>query len=470
MVFSSIIFIYGFLPLVLFLYFIAETTGILWLKNTVLLLASLLFYAWGGQKYLIMLLILCSINYVCGILIERTAYRKLFLLLGLGADLLTLIFFKYLNFLADNIENVANVLGRVNFSLDIPTIAMPIGISFFTFQIMSYLIDVYREDVPAQKNPAWLTLYIMMFPQLIAGPIVRYSDVDREIASRHSTLQEVVLGIKRFIVGFAKKVFLANCMGSMADVIFAANGTTNTLYAWLGICAYALQIFFDFSAYSDMAIGLGLMFGFHFNENFNYPYISKSIQEFWRRWHISLSTWFRDYVYIPLGGNRKGAVRTYFNLFMIFLLTGIWHGAAWQFIVWGLFHGAFMLIERIGFSKVLKKLPNVVCHIYTLVVVLVAWVFFRADNLTIALQYIKTMFSFNFTNFSHIGVLSATSRMFGLLSVISVLACTPLFKKLGNTKIANYPLLVNFGYLLLFIVSVIYLAGLSYNPFIYFKF
>lgn len=470
MVFSSIIFIYVFLPLVLFLYFIAEKTGLLWLKNTVLLLTSLLFYAWGGQKYLIMLLILCGINYICGILIERTTRRKLFLVIGLGANLLTLIFYKYLNFLVDNIENAAHALGSTDFSMGIPAIAMPIGISFFTFQIMSYLVDVYRKDVPAQKNPAWLTLYIMMFPQLIAGPIVRYSDIDRKIASRHTTLKEVELGIKRFIVGFAKKVFLANCMGGMADTIFAANGTTNTLYAWLGIGAYALQIYFDFSAYSDMAIGLGMLFGFHFNENFNYPYISKSIQEFWRRWHISLSTWFRDYVYIPLGGNRKGAIRTYFNLFMVFLLTGIWHGAAWQFFVWGLFHGAFMLIERIGFSKLLKKLPNVVCHIYTLVVVLVAWVFFRADNLTIALQYIKTMFSFNFADFNNIAVLSKASSMFILFGAISVLASTPLFKKLGNTKLADHTLLVNLGYLLLFVVSVIYLAGLSYNPFIYFKF
>ena len=470
MVFSSIVFIYFFLPLVLFLYFLAEKTGLTWLKNTTLLLASLAFYAWGGQKYLIMLLILCGINYICGILIERSNHRKLFLILGLGLDLLVLVFYKYLNFLVGNIESAVHALGNTDFSMGIPAIAMPIGISFFTFQIMSYLVDVYRKDVPAQKNPAWLTLYVMMFPQLIAGPIVRYSDIDREIASRRTALQDVEIGIKRFIVGFAKKVFLANCMGSMADTVFAANGTTNTVYAWLGICAYALQIYFDFSAYSDMAIGLGRVFGFHFNENFNYPYISKSIQEFWRRWHISLSSWFRDYVYIPLGGNRKGTGRTYFNLFMVFLLTGIWHGAAWQFILWGLFHGAFMLIERIGFSKILKKLPGFVCHIYTLAVVLVAWVFFRADNLTIALQYIKTMFSFNFTDFINIPVLSKISNMFILFGVISVLASTPLFKKLGKTKLASNTLLMNCGYLLLFFLSVIYLAGLSYNPFIYFKF
>ena len=470
MVFSSIIFIYGFLPFVLLLYFIAEKSNLMWLKNAVLLLASLVFYSWGGQRYLFMLLILCGLNYVFGLLIERTTYRKTFLTIGLALDLITLVFFKYLSFIVENVEKLVKSVGSSDFSLNVPTVVMPIGISFFTFQIMSYLIDVYRKEIPAQKNPAWLTLYVMMFPQLIAGPIVRYRDIDREIEVRSTAFPEFVNGIKRFIIGFAKKVFLANSMGGMADVIFAANGTTNMLYAWLGIICYALQIFFDFSAYSDMAIGLGLMFGFHFNENFDYPYISKSIQEFWRRWHISLSTWFRDYVYIPLGGNRKGVKRTYFNLVVIFLLTGVWHGAAWQFIVWGLFHGLFMLIERIGFSKILKKLPNFVCHVYTLVVVLVAWVFFRADSLSHSLKYIKTMFSFRFEDFANISILSQAGSMFFILGFVSLLACTPLFKKLGTTKLAKCSALVNVGYLLLFIVSVIYLTGLSYNPFIYFQF
>ena len=470
MVFSSIVFAFAFLPVTILCYFIAEKTGRIWLKNTVLLLASLVFYAWGGVQYLILLLVLVVVNYASGLLIETTRRKKLFLIIGLVVDILNLVFFKYLNFLVENLENAIHFIGNNTFTFGIPAIALPIGISFFTFQAMSYLIDVYRGDVPAQKNVTWLTLYIMMFPQLIAGPIVRYSDVNNEITCRTSSAEMVEKGIKRFIAGFAKKVFIANCMGSMADTVFALNGTTNTVYAWLGAITYALQIFFDFSAYSDMAIGMGLIFGFHFNENFEYPYISKSIQEFWRRWHISLSTWFRDYVYIPLGGNRKGKLRTYLNLSIVFLLTGIWHGAAWQFVIWGLIHGAFMLIERAGFGKVLKKIPGVFSQLYTLFVVVVGWVFFRADSLALAIAYLKNMFSFHFDGFANAYILPKFTNLFWVVGVLALLASTPMFKRLGQTRLGSVVWLNRISYLLLFVISIVYLSGLTYNPFIYFKF
>lgn len=470
MVFSSIIFVFAFLPITLLCYFIAEKTGRVWLKNTVLLIASLLFYAWGGVQYLLLLLGLVFANYITGLLVESAEHKKLFLIVGLLIDLLTLVFYKYLNFLVQNLVNAVHLLGNSSFSLEISEIALPIGISFFTFQAMSYLVDVYRGVVPAQKNVAWLTLYIMMFPQLIAGPIVRYKDVNNEIASRKTTPEMLERGIKRFILGFAKKVFIANCMGNMADAVFSLNGTTNCILAWIGAGSYALQIYFDFSAYSDMAIGLGGIFGFHFNENFDYPYVSKSIQEFWRRWHISLSTWFRDYVYIPLGGNRKGRIRTYLNLSVVFLLTGIWHGAAWQFVVWGLIHGAFMLIERAGFRTVLEKIPGILRWLYTMLVVIIGWVFFRADSLASAMVYVQNMFSFCFDRVTDVGILSRFTNMFWIVGVLALLASTPVFKRLGQSKLGKCVWLNHAAYLLLFALTIIYLSGLTYNPFIYFKF
>ncbi|WP_242834381.1 MBOAT family O-acyltransferase [Butyrivibrio sp. FC2001] len=380
-----------------------------------------------------------------------------------------MVFFKYSGFIGSNIETLLKRAGNVDVSFGMPTIALPIGISFFTFQIMSYVIDVYWGKVPAQKNIFRLTLYIMMFPQLIAGPIVRYIDVNEALSARKTTCAMAEQGVKRFIIGFAKKVFLANAMGSMADAVFALSGSFNTAYAWLGAISYTLQIYFDFSAYSDMAIGLGLIFGFIFNENFVYPYTAGSIQEFWRRWHISLSTWFRDYVYIPLGGNRKGKIRTYINLWVVFLLTGIWHGAAWQFIVWGLYHGLFMFIERLGFGNVLKKLPAFLGHIYSCIVVIVGWVFFRADNLTVALNYIRNMFSFDFSNFKVFSVLPGLDSMYVFMLVVGILAALRVPVALKEKVKVPSPLMYA-GYLILFGVSIIYLAGLSYNPFIYYKF
>ena len=472
MVFSSSIFVFAFLPITLLFYAIAEKSGNMTLKNIVLLVCSIIFYAWGGVQYLILLLALLVFNYFISLFIEKFNNKKrLFLFVGLSGDILVLVFFKYFNFLAENILDLFKFFG-VHFDLVVPQIPLPIGISFFSFQIISYLIDVYRGQAPAQKSIGKLALYIMMFPQLIAGPIVRYIDVNNALEKRTSSMEMVEDGIKRFIIGFAKKVFIANAMGSMADTVFGVEGSLNSVYAWCGAIAYALQIYYDFSAYSDMAIGLGLIFGFRFNENFNYPYISKSIQEFWRRWHISLSSWFRDYVYISLGGNRKGAKRTYINLFIVFLLTGIWHGAAWQFILWGLFHGFFLIIERAGFKKVLNTVPSIVCRVYTLGVVLIGWVLFRADSLEKAIIYLKNMFAFNFTNWNNSEILFQFSNIFIILMIIAIVASMPIYTKL-NTKlksIKGIQVISKPLYLMLWIVSVMYMVGLTYNPFIYFKF
>ena len=470
MVFSSSIFVFLFLPTTLLLYFLAEKSNRNSLKNTVVLLASLVFYLWGGVKYLILLLFLVIVNYVIGLLIENTNYKKIFLIIGLAIDILDLVFFKYLNFILYNLEKVIHKIIDDEFSFGVPQIVLPIGISFFTFQIMSYLIDVYRREVPAQKNVAKLGLYIMMFPQLIAGPIVRYSDVNKEIDERKTSFEMLESGLKRFIIGFAKKVFIANSMGSMADAVFKVDGQVNTIYAWIGAVCYTMQIFFDFSAYSDMAIGLGRVFGFHFNENFNYPYISKSIKEFWRRWHISLSTWFRDYVYIPLGGNRKGVKRTYINLSIVFLLTGIWHGAAWQFIVWGAIHGFFLILERGKFGELLNKLPNIIKRIYTLLIVVVGWVFFRAESLGKAVFYLKNMFVINLQGVANVTIVMEFTNMFLVMSAVAILASTPLFQKIGAAKLFNIEWLNRACYLVLWFISVIYMVGLSYNPFIYFQF
>lgn len=378
MVFSSSVFTFVFLPLVLFCYFLpqkvfAKTS---W-RNGILLFGSAVFYAWGGVKALIILVILVLVNWLFARLMEwYPFYKKVFLTAAIGVCLINIIYFKYSNFLIENIQVFLSVVTGENISWNLREVALPIGISFFTFQVMSYSIDVYRGEVAVQKSPAKLLLYVMMFPQLIAGPIVRYKEINDEIECRKIKIDQIEQGIKRFIVGFSKKVFLANTMGSLADVAFASIDNLNTLYAWTGAICYSLQIYYDFSAYSDMAIGLGWVFGFHFNENFNYPYISKSIKEFWRRWHISLSSWFRDYVYIPLGGNRKGTGRTYFNLMVVFLLTGIWHGAAWQFLIWGIYHGLFLVLERVGGSIILEKLPGWCRHIYVGLVVIVGWVFF----------------------------------------------------------------------------------------------
>lgn len=470
MVFSSTIFLFLFLPVFLFIYFISPTK----LKNFVLLLFSLIFYTWGEDKLVVLLLFSALVDFSCGHIIER-GKAKLGLSISILFNLGILLSFKYLDFTFENFNYALSFLGADNSKLlALPHITLPIGISFYTFQTMSYTIDVYRKKVKASTNFLEFAAYVSMFPQLVAGPIVRYSDVQKELANRKHSADQITLGIEKFIIGLAKKVLIANTFATIADSIFGQNiHDLSTPVAWLGIIAYTFQIYFDFSGYSDMAIGLGRILGFNFPENFTFPYIAKSIKEFWRRWHISLSTWFRDYLYISLGGNRKGNMRTYVNLFIVFFVTGLWHGASWNFIVWGLFHGMFLVFERIGLDKALNKLNVAVQHIYTLLVVVVGWVFFRAENLNEALIYLKKMFTISkgsiatneYLIFQHI---NNHTIFFMAVGVLFSLPTYQLAKKWLATK--NLTWINQLVLIILMLVSITYLSADTYNPFIYFKF
>lgn len=391
MLFNSMTFLWIFLPVLILVYFLAKRKY----RNYILLIFSLIFYAWGEPKYILLMLASIIVNYVMGLLIDRAKKKagnkskwktRALLIVDILFNVGLLAHFKYANFFFDNINNM---FGQ---NINIGNIALPIGISFYTFQIMSYIIDLYRGEIKVQKSLVKLALYISFFPQLIAGPIVKYRDIDNAIDARRETPEKFAYGIKRFVRGLAKKVLIADVLAAVADMFFGGgiSGLTQPV-AWLGALSYSLQIFFDFSGYSDMAIGLGSMFGFKFMENFNLPYISSSITEFWRRWHISLSTWFKEYIYIPLGGNRKGKIRTFINLWVVFLVTGIWHGAAWNFVIWGIFHGFFIFIERLGFKKLLDK-TKILGHLYTLLVVLNGWVIFRAPSLKYGINYLKVMY------------------------------------------------------------------------------
>ncbi len=461
MVFSTPIFLFLFLPAVLVLNYIIPKKYIA-AKNVVLLIASLFFYAWGEPKNVLLMLLSIAVNYVCGLLLGRfdsdEKKRKVVLWASVVFNLGLLFFFKYFSFVTGGL---------------FPVIKLPIGISFFTFQIMSYTIDVYRRSVEPQKSLLKLALYISLFPQLIAGPIVRYIDVEKQLTYRECTAEKTARGMIRFSMGLAKKVIVSNTVAAICDGIFGSTNTVPAFTAWVGVICYALQIYFDFSGYSDMAIGMGHMLGFDFLENFNYPYVSCSVQEFWRRWHISLSSWFRDYLYIPLGGNRRGKVRTYINLIIVFACTGLWHGASFSFIVWGLWHGLFLVIERLGFKKALDKLPKFIGWIYTMLVVLVGWVFFRADTLSAAMKYLGEMFSFSG------GVANGMAQFDNLSFIITAIAlvlCTPVYQlvkgKLEKTEGGKKAAFVIGAVLAtgLFILSVIFLTGSGYNPFIYFRF
>ena len=475
MLFSSLLFLYVFLPAVLLLILLSPQR---W-HNALLLLASLIFYAWGGVSYSLLLVGSILVNYAVGLAIGRSSHsirKKQWLIIGLIVNLGLLVVFKYTNFLLGNINNWLPPAGKIDFK----PILLPLGISFFTFQAISYLVDVYRGATAPQRKLHRLALYISLFPQLIAGPIVRYKDIAGQIRERRINRDLLSSGIERFIIGLGKKVLLANNFAPLADDIFiVAPQDLDPLTAWTGLLMYTLQIYFDFSGYSDMAIGLGRMFGFQIPENFNFPYISRSIREFWRRWHISLSQWFRDYLYIPLGGNRKGESRTYFNLFIVFLLTGLWHGAAWNFLLWGLMHGFFMILERLGLEQFLKKRGSLPSHLYTLLVVMLAWVLFRTPNLHHAWQYYLALF----------GGGSATDHSFDLAYyfgpdlwmalIVGLLAATPLFRTISRklekqemTKLQSigYESLTSFGLMLIFLYCTMELATEAYNPFIYFRF
>ncbi len=467
MLFSSMTFVYMFLPIVCAIYLLARKD----LQNYILLIASIIFYAWGEPRYLAIMFTTILINYVGANYISRSKnplHCKLLLALTVVADLGFLFYFKYFNFVMDNLNAVFHA--HINF-IDV---VMPIGISFYTFQALSYVVDVYRNEVKVQRDIYKLALYICLFPQLIAGPIVKYHDVDEQISNREVTFDKVAYGVKRFIIGLSKKMLLANTLGAVADKIFSQPVEQfDTFTAWLGAISYSLQLFYDFSGYSDMAIGLGSIFGFKFLENFNYPYISKSITEFWRRWHISLSTWFKEYLYIPLGGNRVAKWRNYLNLFIVFLATGFWHGAAWNFIFWGLWHGMFIIFEKAtGWHKKEGKLIGFVQHIYCISAFVIGWVMFRADNMGYAWDYIKNMFGL-IRNHQIAYEYAYYIDNIEIIAIMAATACSlPIFNKLLDIKYEHKVLRtgVNIWLMLLFILSSATIAASTYNPFIYFRF
>ncbi len=461
MLFSSITFIYMFLPIVCTIYFFAKKEY----RNFILLIASMIFYAWGEPRYFAIMLLTIIINYFGALLIDKKR-NKFNLILVLLLNLSFLIYFKYFNFLIENI----NLLFKAN--IDFIKVIMPIGISFYTFQAMSYILDVYRNEVKPQKDIYKLALFICFFPQLIAGPIIKYHDIEEQLDNRDENFDKVSLGIKRFITGLSKKVLIANILGEITDKIFSQNPDLLTLpISWLGAISYSFQIYFDFSGYSDMAIGLGLIFGFKFMENFNYPYLSKSVTDFWHRWHISLSTWFKNYVYIPLGGNKNGIKKTCLNLFLVFLLTGIWHGANWNFIVWGIWYALFLVIEKItGFHKTSKN--PVLKHIYALLVIVVGWVIFRADNLSYAVNYIFNMFNIFKINFNETiqAIPYYISTYEGIIILCAVICSTSLFKNMFQIQNKTAKFFINIYLLFLFILSTGLISYSTYNPFIYFRF
>ncbi len=482
MVFSSITFLFFFLPVVLTTYLCAGRRG----RNLLLLAASLFFYLWGEQIYVLVMLASITINYIFGRLIgkaqEKSSSGRRYLIGAIVVNLGMLAFFKYAGFVVANLNILLVKIGIDPVQMD--AVHLPIGISFFTFQALSYIIDLYRQENKVQKNILDLGLFIALFPQLIAGPIVRYHDIAGQIKKRRVRLEDFGQGVERFIFGLGKKVLIANPMGQMADQIFALPGDMlSTTAAWLAIICYTLQIYFDFSGYSDMAIGLGRMFGFRFPENFNYPYISRSIREFWRRWHISLSSWFRDYLYIPLGGNRLGNVRTSFNLLLVFLLCGLWHGASWNFILWGGMYGFFLVLERGRFGRVLHNLHPFWQHFYTLMVVINGWVFFRIEQLSDAGAYFSVLYGFAGSTSLPPRVSLNLDQLFFASLGAGLLLSLPFYPwlrqrwKLVTEKEAGIPLLAACGQTIqLVLISVILffsagsLAVGSYNPFIYFRF
>lgn len=468
MLFSSMTFLFVFMPLVMAVYFLSKKE----IRNYVLLIASIIFYAWGEPRYLAIMIITILVNYAGAILLDKhySSRQRLWIVsLTIVLDLSFLFYFKYFNFVVDNINGVL----ATDFQL--LDVIMPIGISFYTFQAMSYLIDVYRREVPAQKDVYKLALYIVLFPQLVAGPIVKYHDVCEQIDNRTIEFKNVIIGFKRFITGLAKKVLIANTLAEVVDKIFAqAPENLTTGVSWLGAVAYCLQLYYDFSGYSDMAIGLGLMFGFRFLENFNYPYISKSITEFWRRWHISLATWFKLYLYIPLGGNRKGAVRTYWNLFAVFLVTGIWHGAAWSYVAWGIWNGIFIVFERffgLGKDKNDRWYVSAAKHVYAFFAIVWGMIIFRAESLSYAYEYICRMLHIDVTK--HLPDYDyGVNNKFAIMLIVGLICAMPVCRNLIYIKYEHkvQRTLVNIWLFLLFFWSTISLAASTYNPFIYFRF
>lgn len=465
MVFSSIPFLFFFFPLFLILYYIVPFK----IKNYILLIFSLVFYAWGEPVYIFLMIFSSFINYLAGLLIDKfdnKKKRKLILVISIIINILILGFFKYADFFIEIVN------GMIGINIDKLELGLPIGISFFTFQAMSYVMDVYRKEVVHEKNFFIFMTYISMFPQLIAGPIVRYETVSKELYDREINLNNFSLGLKRFMLGLFKKVLIANNVGYLFSVISGMDNLS-VLLAWLGIIAFTIQIYFDFSGYSDMAIGMGRMLGFNYLENFNYPYIAKSITDFWRRWHISLSTFFRDYVYIPLGGSRVGKYKHIRNIMIVWMLTGLWHGASFNFILWGLYYGILLILEKKVFNKWLDKLPNVFRHIYALFFIMIGWLIFAFDDMSKLLEYGKTMFFMNgdFINQDFIYYF----RNYFIILIIASIFSTPIYKRISDyinkSKDSLFrSIIIMVIYILLFIITIAYLVSDTYNPFLYFRF
>lgn len=470
MLFSSLTFLFKFLPVTLVLYYLVPQR----FRNIIMLIASLIFYAWGEPVYIVLMVLSIALNYFCGLDIEEKRDEpqlvKRSLIFSVTVNVLLLGFFKYYGFLIENLNAVLPV--------DIPyrELPLPVGISFYTFQALSYLIDVYRGEVRPQKNILYFALYISMFPQLIAGPIVRYVDIEEQLKNRRESLAKFGQGCGYFIVGLGKKVILANSLGQIFNEIQGLSfGSFSVLTAWVGCISYALQIYFDFSGYSDMAVGLGKMFGFEFRRNFNYPYVSKSITDFWRRWHISLSTWFREYVYIPLGGNRCDISQQIRNLLIVWMLTGLWHGAAWNFLLWGLYYGILLVLEKFIWGGAIERLPKALQHFYALVLVLIGWVFFFSPSLSYAWGYLAAMFGPGASGFADRQAWFYILTHW-LLYLVAVIGSTMLGRRiLGNITggFANVQMrkaAVVIVYIGMFLISVAFLVTESFNPFLYFRF
>jgi alginate O-acetyltransferase complex protein AlgI len=477
MVFSSEIFLFAFLPAVLALYLLAPGAR---LKNVVLVVASIVFYAWGGLQYVALVVGSALVNYAFGLWLSRlpgdgTPARRRVVAIAVTFDLAILVWFKYAGFLADNLSFITGE--RIGNSVALSQIYLPLGISFFTFHAISYIVDIYRRTSEARKNPLEVVLYFVFFPQLIAGPIIRYKDIAAQLSRRTVTVEDFAYGTRRFVVGLGKKVLIANTLGAGVDRVFATPpADVSQPLAWFAIAAYTLQIYFDFSGYSDMAIGMARMFGFRFLENFDFPYVSRSMREFWQRWHISLSRWFRDYLYVPLGGNRVTPWRLYANLGIVFFLCGLWHGAKWTLVVWGLIHGLFLVLERTGVMRPVTSLP-VVRHVYVLSVVLFTWLLFRADSFTYALAYLHALVRQGPA--PRLGFWGAVDHEMLLAFAIGCVLATPLLARRVEAALrdASWAPRTAFGaaavpvaLALIFIASASKLAAGTYNPFIYFRF
>ena len=471
MVFSSTLFLFRFLPIIMILYFLAPGRT----KNVLLLLGSLIFYAWGEPIYVLLMLFSTISDYLHSRAIGKArskGVKKLLVTSAIIVNLGVLGFYKYADFFIGAVNQVAGT------QIPLLNLPLPIGISFYTFQTMSYSIDVYRGQAKVQKNLLDFAVFVTMFPQLIAGPIVKYVDVEKELHERKPDILEIHCGIRRFVFGLAKKVLLANNLGLIWTEISSRDlGGVTGISAWLGILAYTFQIYFDFSGYSDMAIGLGACFGFHFPENFNYPYISRSITEFWRRWHMTLSSWFKEYVYIPLGGNRKGLERQLINILIVWTLTGIWHGAGWNFLLWGLWFAFWLILEKIFLKKVLNVLPGLVSNLYTMFIVIIGWVFFAIESGSCAWNYLKIMLGMGEAGWIHTAALfDGTENL--VLFLIAFVGSTPVFAWLGRkikcstggTGIAVYRFWDKLIPAVLLIASIAYIVDATYNPFLYFRF